>query len=329
MSFLVDKIKSLSSNRTADLTKALKRDLSIADCESSCDSSACDGKGEMIWPQFKDLDLKSPLYNSSKPSNVQFLIPTSKDNWKHDAVNEEFFRNSVPRELDLLLKDYESAGKFGINVVNQSIGDNIFDSDVITYKKVEKLYVLPFFITLNNVLVGELEDLLDILIPVLANTSGFHTRKQLIDHLNKLFEKITCSASPLDLNNLLLLCSHKQRDKKCGITAPILKKEIFKQIDEFNEASKGNCVGKSDVWFTNHVGGHKFQANLQIYLNYKNDEAESYSTEDGNLFLWLARVAPKDCKEIVQHLLVKKGGQKSDVKLLLAEKVRCGKRFDW
>lgn len=329
MSFLVDKIKSISLNRSADLNEALKKDLSIEQCESSCESSACDGKGEMIWPQFKDLDLKTPLYNSSKPNSIQFLIPTSKDNWKHDAVKEEFASNSVPRELDILLKDFEGKGNFGINVVNQSIGDNIFDSDVTTYKKVEKLYVLPFFITLNNVVVDELEELLDILIPVLSNTSGFHTRKQLIDHLNKLFDKFTCSVSPLDLNNLLLLCSHKQRDKKCGITAPILKKELFNQIEKFNEENKAKAVGKSDVWFTNHLGGHKFQANLQIYLNYKNSEAESSSTEDGNLFIWLARVAPKDCKEIVQHLLVKEGGQKNDVKLLLAEKVRCGKRFDW
>ena len=314
-----------------ELKENLEKDLSVSVCDNSCESSSCDSDGEVIWPQFKKLDLDSPLYNSSKPSTIQFLIPTNKDNWKHDAVNDEFEQDSVPRELNLLLKDFEDKGKFGINVVDQPIGDNIFDKDIIKYRKLEKMYIVPFFITLNNVWVNELEDMLDIMIPALLNTEGIHTRAELINKLNGLFEKLSCSASPLDLNNLLLLCSHKNRDKKCGISAPIMKKEIFKQIETFNTEHEEKAVGKTDVWFTNHVGGHKFQANLQIYLNFKNDDNENSpeSAENGNLFIWLARVAPKDCKEIVKDLLVKKGDKKSDRKLLLAEKVRCRKRFTW
>ncbi|XBW38503.1 hypothetical protein QEN19_004093 [Hanseniaspora menglaensis] len=336
MSSFVKKFKNIALGNNShpsdsEVVSLLQEQLSIAECTKSCDSLACDdgSPDQSLWPQFKDIDMSSPLYNSSKPSTIQFLIPTNKSNWKHDAIKDEFSLDSVPRELDLLLKDFE--GKFGVNVVDQPIGKDIFDKNVMSFKKLEKLHVLPFFITFENVILEELESMLDIAIPLLLNTNGIHTRSELIEKLKTLLKNLSVTVSPLDLSNLLLLCSHKNRDKRCFITAPIMKKELFKDIEAFNKLESKNQIGKTDVWFINHIGGHKFQANLQIYLNFKNDEKNdnSESSEDGNLFIWLARVGPSHCKEIVEHLLVKKGDKKADRKLLLTDKVRCGKRFEW
>ena len=321
----------IGKSKTPDystLNKDLQSSLSIEDCKSSCEVS-CDTETSP-WPQFKDIDLDGSLYNTSKYQTVHFLIPTSKNNWKHDAINEEFEKESIPVELNFLLKNYSDIGSFGVNVVDKPIGDNIFDADIMKFKKLEKLYLLPFFITLNDVVLSELEDILEKIIPVLSNTEGINTRNQLIDKLNGLLDGMQCYVTPLLLNNLIILCSHKNRDKRCFITAGILKKEINKEIETYN-ASHQNVVDKSEVWFTNHIGGHKYQANMQIYLNFKNDEEteEDPNKEDGNLFIWLARIGVQHCKEIVADLLVKKGDTKEDRKLLLAEKVRCGKRYDW
>lgn len=320
--------KSSSQPDYSSLNKDLQNTLSIDECKSSCEVS-CDTESSP-WPQFKDINLDESLYNTSKCQTVHFLIPTNKDNWKHDAINEEFEKESIPVQLNLLLKNYSEVGSFGVNVVDQPIGDNIFDVDIIKFKKLEKLYLLPFFITLNDLVLGELEDVLEKIIPVLTNTKGINTRNQLIEKLNGLLDGMQCYVTPLLLNNLILLCSHKNRDKRCFITAGILRKEINKEIEHYN-SNNTKVVDKSDVWFTNHIGGHKYQANMQIYLNFKNDDEteEDPNKEDGNLFIWLARIGVKHCKEIVNDLLVKKGDTKEDRKLLLTEKVRCGKRYDW
>lgn len=318
--------KQSSQPDYSSLNKNIQSELVINQCRSSCEIS-CDDTSP--WPQFKDINLDESLYNTSTSKSIHFLIPTNKDNWKHDAINEEFEKDSIPVQLNSLLKNYEKLGTFGINVVDQPL-NNIFDIEVTKFKKIEKLHLLPFFITLNDLCLDELEIVMEKVVPALTNTSGIKTRTQLIDCINGLLDGLKCHATPLLLNNLILLCSHKNRDKRCYITAGILKKEINREIELYN-SSHERPVDKYDVWFTNHVGGHKYQANMQIYLNFKEDnpQNESPNKEEGNLFIWLARIGVQHCKGIVSDLLVKVGDSKNERKLLLTEKVRCGKRYEW
>lgn len=320
-------LKQSSQPDYSSLNKNIQDELFIDQCKSSCEVS-CD-QDTSPWPQFKDINLDESLYNTSKSKSIHFLIPTNKDNWKHDAINDEFEKDSIPVQLNSLLKKYENLGSFGINVVDQPL-NNIFDFEVTKFKKIEKLHLLPFFITLNDLSLTELEAVMEKVIPALTNTNGIKTRTQLIESINVLLDGLQCHATPLLLNNLILLCSHKNRDKRCYITAGILKKEINKEIETYNKAHE-RSVEKSDVWFSNHMGGHKYQANMQIYLNFKEDKVqdENPNKEEGNLFIWLARIGIQDCKGIVADLLVKEGDTKDERKLLLTEKVRCGKRYEW
>lgn len=58
---------------------------------------------------------------------------------------------------------------------------------------------------------------------------------------------------------LIMICSHKKRDARCGISAPILRKEFEKHLRvhglwrDINDNRKGGA----SVVFINHVGGHK------------------------------------------------------------------------
>ncbi|KAL7273804.1 hypothetical protein RUND412_003312 [Rhizina undulata] len=112
--------------------------------------------------------------------------------------------------------------------------------------------------------------------------------------LEKLTIDDTFKTRPYPHDYLILICSHKRRDARCGISAPILRKEFEKQLRplglwrDLTDGREGGC----SVVFINHVGGHKFSANVIIYRK-----------TDGQ-GIWLARVAPKHVEGIVKYTIL-------------------------
>ncbi|GMF06184.1 unnamed protein product [[Candida] boidinii] len=94
----------------------------------------------------------------------------------------------------------------------------------------------------------------------------------------------------------VMLCSHKTRDKRCGITAPIMKKEFdlhLRELDLYRDISDNRPKGVN-VIFINHVGGHKFSANVLINLR---------SGED----IWYAKCSPLNVKPIIDETILNHG----------------------
>lgn len=92
----------------------------------------------------------------------------------------------------------------------------------------------------------------------------------------------------------ILLCSHRTRDKRCAITANILKKRFELELQErdlYRDSSDDRPNGVR-IEFVSHVGGHKFAANCIIYT--KSGEA-----------IWLARVRPEHVSKIIEHCVLK------------------------
>lgn len=93
----------------------------------------------------------------------------------------------------------------------------------------------------------------------------------------------TLTSHPCPHDYVVLLCSHKHRDARCGISAPLLAKEFARHLRplglhrDLNDTRPGG-VG---LYFVNHVGGHKYAANVLVYRK-----------ADG-MGVWLARIAPK------------------------------------
>lgn len=169
-------------------------------------------------------------------------------------------------------------------------------------------------------------------------------------------------ARPCPHRALILLCSHKTRDARCGQSAPILRKELerhlrplglFRDLDDERPGGVG-------VYFINHVGGHKYSANMMVYrrpdafgvdevprgelgpgeevqikdfaqkkekkaktetpavsedgAGEKNggdlgaENAETGDGDDDNVgaaqCIWLARVRPEDCENIVRYTVL-------------------------
>lgn len=108
---------------------------------------------------------------------------------------------------------------------------------------------------------------------------------------------------------IILMCSHKTRDWRCGASAPLLRKEFERHLrplglyrDMHDERPGG--VG---IYFINHVGGHKYSANVMIYRREgreRDGDVEASLSDEAVQGIWLARVRPEDCENIVKYTVL-------------------------
>ena len=138
------------------------------------------------------------------------------------------------------------------------------------------------------------------------------------------------SRRPCPHSVLLLLCSQKTRDARCGQSAPLLRRELerllrplglFRDLDDERPGGVG-------IYFISHVGGHKYSANVMVYrrpdafgldgasLGGSGDLASLKSRlappktvpeeEDvgAGQCIWLARIRPDDCENLVRYTVL-------------------------
>lgn len=102
------------------------------------------------------------------------------------------------------------------------------------------------------------------------------------------------SSRPCPHDYVVLLCSHKRRDARCGITAPLIKKEMERHLrgHDLYRDMDDERPGGVGIYFVSHVGGHKFSANVLIYRKKEQQ------------MIWLARVKPEHCEGIVKYTIL-------------------------
>lgn len=121
---------------------------------------------------------------------------------------------------------------------------------------------------------------------------------------------------------IILICSHATRDARCGQSAPLLRRELERHLrplglfrDPHDERPGG--VG---IYFINHVGGHKYSANMMIYRRAEPrrsvQEQMANGGADGQVggknvvegeaaqCIWLARIRPEDCENVVRFTVM-------------------------
>lgn len=123
-------------------------------------------------------------------------------------------------------------------------------------------------------------------------------------------EQLTSRPSPHKA--LILLCSQKTRDARCGQSAPLLRKELERHLRPLGlyrdlDDERPGGVG---IYFISHVGGHKYSANVMIYRRpnaFGQDvETEKVEGEVGaGQCIWLARIRPEDCEGLVKFTVLK------------------------
>lgn len=109
---------------------------------------------------------------------------------------------------------------------------------------------------------------------------------------------------------LVLLCSQGTRDARCGQSAPLLRKEFERQLRPLGlyrdlDDERPGGVG---IYFISHVGGHKFSANCMIYRRGSKDresvDATGVPNDEAAQCIWLARVRPEDCENLVRFTIL-------------------------
>jgi hypothetical protein len=132
---------------------------------------------------------------------------------------------------------------------------------------------------------------------------------------------------------LILLCSQKTRDARCGQSAPLLRREFERHLRPLGlyRDAHDTRPGGVGIYFISHVGGHKYAANVMVYrrkgierlaglftgpglasgagsgtstpmsLGTDVNETEDEGAVQG---IWLARVRPEDCEGIIKFTVL-------------------------
>ncbi len=132
---------------------------------------------------------------------------------------------------------------------------------------------------------------------------------------------------------LILLCSQKTRDARCGQSAPLLRREFERHLRPLGlyRDLHDTRPGGVGIYFISHVGGHKYSANMMVYRRRSIRDAlpavlapglaseggsgvatpaildgdqEGGEDEGAVQGIWLARVRPEDCEGIVKFTVL-------------------------
>lgn len=206
-------------------------------------------------------------------------------------------------------------------------------SDSTDYSEPTTCLLLPAFVIIDNVTPTNVPDLISSvvnkaststsLLSGAANANG-HLETELSDHL-KLPSGLSTRSCPRDV--VILICSQKTRDARCGQSAPLLKREFERHLRALGlyRDTEDERPGGVGIHFISHVGGHKFSANVMIYrrpdfgrriANHNGNghvpesagitaEEESKAQDLGaSQCIWIARVRPEDCQGIVKFTVM-------------------------
>lgn len=263
----------------------------VSECSAEC--QGCTSK----FPSsvsFKDDD-NSTLYGNTLPYGLHVIVPTNKCDWDHDAtLVSKTIANEVAKWAEKAkIKALGSSDKIKVSVSSLSTPD--FEHDQEYQDQVRgDVFLLPFFVWVRNI---TLNDVSPVLTAVVNDLIKFR------DENVKQFPGISYDTYPdvkVEVDNSLayvFLCSHRTRDKRCGITAPIMKKEFelnLRDLDSYRDVSDVREDGVR-VAYVNHVGGHKFAANVVIYLKKSGKN------------IWLARCRPNNVLPIVEECILNDG----------------------
>ena len=305
-------IKRSADAISEDSKAKIAQELPLSRCELDGSEEVCSGecdeediiKGEKIFSKLQ-IDYETPLLNTSMTPKIHFIVPTSKQDWAFDACSEnpDSVQYKISEWCTDRIDDYEDRGlgeTFTCSVTSMPI--NMMDMEVMRQRK-NRVLVLPFFLWIEDLRSDDVESVLDELVPQLLD--GQVTREELV--------KTHPNLTEANEKSFVFICSHMTRDKRCGLTAPYMKRvcdAILKEHGLYRDASDDTPNG-CRVSFINHLGGHKFAGNVQIYLR------------EPRTMIWLGRVTPKYLPTIFDYLILPETPT-----LPLPDHVRCIRKYD-
>ncbi|KAI8958372.1 Sucrase/ferredoxin-like-domain-containing protein [Daldinia sp. FL1419] len=319
------------SARAAELFPQTRPDVDGDACKHDCDS--CTVK----YPRNFKVEESHPLYGNIKPWSTHVIVATSKSDWKRDVEDE---KGSVMEAFGHASKP--SNGRLMLSASNMPTPSHQAD-----YSQPTSILVLPAFTIIDNVTPPAVPSLINKYISRAPTTSDPLDPVTLPKTISSSHSAVgDMCARPCPHRVVVLLCSHRTRDARCGQSAPLIKKELERHLrplglDRDLDDERPGGVG---IYFINHVGGHKYSANVLIYRRpdaFGLDKVERgklppgqepsvkvvkpVPAEDGEeqeepdvgagQCIWLARVRPEDCENLVRYTILQGKVVKSDKQL--------------
>ncbi|KAF2857663.1 hypothetical protein K470DRAFT_260606 [Piedraia hortae CBS 480.64] len=270
-------------------------------CLHDCDSCT------IKYPRKFSIDEEDKLYGQIKGWTRHVIVATGKTDWVRDVEDEP---DSVMQAIGAHRKAVQG-GRLMLSASNIPVeGEG----------EKTRILLLPAFKWIEGVDPATVPQVIDSIINIApANTSPINAEGSLLP--TSLPDGV--SLTPCQHKYLILLCSQKTRDARCGQSAPLLRQELERHLyplglhRDLNDERPGG-VG---IYFISHVGGHKYSANMLIYRRgevRRTVEEQTEPATDGHTggkpsavqdaeasqCIWLARVRPEDCENIVKFTLL-------------------------
>ncbi|KAL9016597.1 MAG: hypothetical protein Q9185_006067 [Variospora sp. 1 TL-2023] len=279
------------------------------DCEHDCESCS------IKYPAKFKIDEDEKLYGHVNGWATHMLVATGKTDWVRDVSDE---KGSVMEAV----RDCGVEPTNGIFLV-QDPDDHHSPSDPTS------ILLLPSFTIVENVTPQTVPSLIEHHISSaptsstpLPSTNPILSPPQALepsiaapppsppDASVPLHHPTPFTTRPCPHRYLILLCSQRTRDARCGQSAPLLRREFERHLRPLSlyRDLQDERPGGTGIYFISHVGGHKFSANVMVYRRGGTDALEDGRREDGmgegSQCIWLARARPEDCEGIVRFTML-------------------------
>ncbi|GAA5805330.1 hypothetical protein HPULCUR_010845 [Helicostylum pulchrum] len=226
------------------------------------------------YPSYLNIEMDFPILGSVKPYGRHIIIATGSSDWAKKIEQEQ---GTFAYSLSEAESNAARSNPWKNLVTNSSlvsVHSTVTDGcDVL---------ILPDNILVANVTADKANDFYQLFVqtdlpkePIDIDLMKYDSRLGRMKIFKNPYKK------------LILLCSHKKRDKRCGVTAPIL-------AQEFDHVLRVKDIGEYDaaVVMVSHIGGHKIAGNVICYIN------------DGTRGVWYGRVKSCHVRIIVEETII-------------------------
>ncbi|KAM0807484.1 putative Sucrase/ferredoxin-like-domain-containing protein [Seiridium cardinale] len=319
------------------------------DCSHDCESC------HVSYPRGFKIDESDLLYGHIKGWSTHVLVATSKSDWVRDVEDE---KGSVMQAFGKA--DKPKNGRLMLSASNMPTPSHSAD-----YSEPTTVLVLPAFRIVEGVRPADVPRLVEWINDAPTNISPLAPVSLPMSIPAPAPDAQELLTRPSPHAALILLCSQKTRDARCGQSAPLLRKELerhlrplglFRDLDDERPGGVG-------IYFISHVGGHKYSANVMVYRRpdafgvdgveraklaageelkpakkaprkrepvaeievpaegggegEKKEAMEEGEDQDvgAGQCIWLARVKPEDCENLVKYTILQGKVVKPDSQL--------------
>ncbi|KAG0369559.1 hypothetical protein BGZ54_009620 [Gamsiella multidivaricata] len=265
--------------------------ISVSDCHGC--TSPCQDEDHPRYPSYLKINQDKPLLYSVKPYTRHVLISTGKEDWESHIESEKnslayYLSRAIDEGQKRIKSERTDDGPERILLTNSSRKAEDWEGPGW------QVIILPDQIVVNNVTPEQCDDFFDAFLkpavgsinladPVLPEQEPEQWSSSRISKATA--GKTTFFAHCWQPKAAIMICSHRKRDKRCGVTAPILRKEFLRILR--SKDLYGDCEGDVEIWMVSHIGGHKFAGNVIVH-------------KQEGLAVWYGRVEPCHSQAIVE-----------------------------